>query len=117
MGKMANKNSFSNKFDLDKKDIKKRYLIRACFITQLENIKNNNLQIQKIYKNKTKKAQYINRFVDQFENKNTLISAIKKTLRMASVWDFLFAMFLKLRFPHWFIIKREFIFAKVFKDF
>ncbi len=113
LGRMANKNAFIKKFNLNKKDVKKKYLIRACFLTQIENIKNNRYQIKEIYNNKTKKAQCINNFVEQFSDKEPLISAIKRTLRMANIWDAMFASFLRLRYSPYFFIHRAKKYAKI----
>jgi len=100
LGKTPNLNNFKKRFNV-KKNIDKRTVVRACYLTQLQNIKHNNKLIKNIKRDKSKKAQYIRRFISQSQKK-TALNSIQKTLKLASFWDQFFACFLKIRYFYFF---------------
>lgn len=98
IGKLPNSGAFVERFNIDAKGIDKKDFLKACVITQKENIKNNSKQLDAIQKNSSRKAKYINDFALFFGDKEQVVTAVKKTLRRASLWDRIFAAFLNIRF-------------------
>jgi len=96
-GKIPNLNNFKKRFNV-KKNISKKKIIKACYLTQIQNIKHNNKLIKNIKKDNSKKAQYIRSFIFQSKDKKTTLNSIQKTLKLASFWDKIFATFLKIRY-------------------